>query len=48
MSQKHIDESMVLPGIADAIYRRFFKAAILTMFTFGCVLQAVHITPQTP
>ena len=31
------------PGGADAIYRRFFKAAILTMFTFGCVLGGVNL-----
>src|SRR5215831_3190257 len=31
------------PGAADAIYRRFFKAAILTMFTFGCVLGGVNL-----
>src|SRR5215471_6348397 len=31
------------PGGADAIYRRFFKAAILTMFTFGCVMGGVNL-----
>jgi hypothetical protein len=31
------------PGPADTIYRRFFKAAILTMFTFGCVMGGVNL-----
>jgi hypothetical protein len=31
------------PGPADTIYRRFFKAAILTMFTFGCVLGGINL-----
>ena len=31
------------PGRADTIYRRFFKAAILTMFTFGCVMGGVNL-----
>jgi hypothetical protein len=31
------------PGPADVIYRRFFKAAILTMFTFGCVMGGVNL-----
>jgi hypothetical protein len=31
------------PGSADTIYQRFFKAAILTMFTFGCVLGGVNL-----
>jgi hypothetical protein len=30
------------PGPADTIYQRFFKAAIVTMFTFGCVLRGVN------
>ena len=30
-------------GPADVIYRRFFKAAILTMFTFGCVMGGVNL-----
>src|SRR6266568_6013434 len=31
------------PGPADTIYQRFFKAAILTMFTFGCVMGGVNL-----
>src|SRR5215467_1563886 len=31
------------PGPADTIYRRFFKAGIATMFTFGCVLGAINL-----
>lgn len=31
------------PGPADVIYRRFFRAGILTMFTFGCVLGAINL-----
>jgi hypothetical protein len=31
------------PGPADVIYRRFFRAGILTMFTFGCVLGAMNL-----
>ena len=31
------------PGPADLIYRRFFRAGILTMFTFGCVLGALNL-----
>jgi uncharacterized protein involved in response to NO len=31
------------PGPADTIYRRFFKAAILAMFTFGCVMGGVNL-----
>ena len=31
------------PGPADAIYRRFFKAGIATMFTFGCVLGGINL-----
>src|SRR6516225_7942645 len=31
------------PGPADVIYRRFFKAAILTMFTFGCVMGGINL-----
>jgi len=31
------------PGSADTIYRRFFRAAILTMFTFGCVLGGINL-----
>jgi hypothetical protein len=31
------------PGPADIIYRRFFKAAILTMFTFGCVMGGINL-----
>jgi hypothetical protein len=31
------------PGPADTIYRRFFKAAIVTMFTFGCVMGGVNL-----
>ena len=33
----------VAPGPADTIYRRFFKAAILTMFTFGCVMGGINL-----
>ena len=32
-----------IPGPADTIYQRFFKAAILTMFTFGCVMGGVTL-----
>jgi uncharacterized protein involved in response to NO len=32
-----------VPGPADTIYRRFFKAAILTMFTFGCVMGGINL-----
>src|SRR5262249_53449623 len=31
------------PAPADVISRRFFKAAILTMFTFGCVMGGVNL-----
>lgn len=31
------------PGPADVIYRLFFKAGILTMFTFGCVLGGINL-----
>ncbi|HEY7388783.1 MAG TPA: DUF1858 domain-containing protein [Bryobacteraceae bacterium] len=31
------------PGPGDLIYRRFFRAGILTMFTFGCMLGAVNL-----
>jgi hypothetical protein len=31
------------PGPGDTIYRRFFRAAILTMFTFGCVLGGINL-----
>ncbi|HYM12756.1 MAG TPA: DUF1858 domain-containing protein [Bryobacterales bacterium] len=31
------------PGPADTIYRGFFQAAILTMFTFGCVLGGINL-----
>jgi hypothetical protein len=31
------------PGPADTIYRRFFKAGIATMFTFGCVLGGISL-----
>jgi len=31
------------PGPGDLIYRRFFRAGILTMFTFGCVLGAINL-----
>jgi hypothetical protein len=31
------------PGPANVIYRRFFKAAILTMFTFGCVMGGINL-----
>src|SRR5438093_5841503 len=31
------------PGPADTIYQRFFKAAIVTMFTFGCVMGGVNL-----
>ncbi|MBI3668085.1 MAG: DUF1858 domain-containing protein [Acidobacteria bacterium] len=31
------------PGPADVIYRGFFKAAIITMFTFGCVLGGINL-----
>src|SRR5262245_11394893 len=32
-----------IPVPAATIYQRFFKAAILTMFTFGCVLGGVNL-----
>jgi hypothetical protein len=31
------------PGPADTIYQRFFKAAIVTMFSFGCVLGGINL-----
>jgi hypothetical protein len=31
------------PGPGDLIYRRFFRAGILTMFTFGCMLGAINL-----
>ena len=31
------------PGAGDVIYRRFFRAGILTMFTFGCMLGAINL-----
>lgn len=31
------------PGPGDVIYRRFFRAGILTMFTFGCVLGGINL-----
>jgi hypothetical protein len=31
------------PGPGDVIYRRFFRAGIVTMLTFGCVLGAVNL-----
>lgn len=31
------------PGPGDTIYRGFFRAAILTMFTFGCVLGGINL-----
>jgi hypothetical protein len=31
------------PGPGDVIYRRFFRAGILVMFTFGCVLGAINL-----
>ena len=31
------------PGPADVIYRRFFKAAIIVMFTFGCVFGGINL-----
>src|SRR5689334_3833912 len=31
------------PGPGDVIYRRFFRAGILTMFSFGCVLGAINL-----
>ena len=37
------DRPQFAPGAADTIYRRFFKAAILTMFTFGCVMGGVNL-----
>jgi hypothetical protein len=37
------DRPQFAPGPADTIYRSFFKAAILTMFTFGCVMGAVNL-----
>jgi NnrS protein/Domain of unknown function (DUF1858) len=37
------DRPRFAPGPADTIYRRFFKAAILTMFTFGCVMGGVNL-----
>ncbi len=32
-----------IPGPADTIYQRFFKAAIVTMFSFGCVLGGINL-----
>jgi len=37
------DRPQFAPGAADTIYRRFFKAGILTMFTFGCVMGGVNL-----
>jgi hypothetical protein len=37
------DQPRFAPGPADTIYRRFFKAAIVTMFTFGCVMGGVNL-----
>jgi uncharacterized protein DUF1858/NnrS protein len=37
------ERSQFKPGPADTIYQRFFKAAILTMFTFGCVMGGVNL-----
>src|SRR5215469_4947269 len=37
------DRPRFAPGPADTIYRRFFKAAILTMFTFGCVMGGINL-----
>ena len=37
------DRPRFAPGPADTIYQRFFKAAILTMFTFGCVMGGVNL-----
>ncbi len=31
------------PGPADLIYRRFFRAGIVTMFSFGCMLGAINL-----
>lgn len=31
------------PGPGDVIYRRFFRAGILVMFSFGCVLGAINL-----
>jgi len=31
------------PGPGDVIYRRFFRAGILIMFTFGCVLGGINL-----
>lgn len=31
------------PGPADVIYRPFFKAAIIVMFTFGCVFGGINL-----
>src|SRR6266540_4738367 len=31
------------PGPGDLIYRRFFRAGIVTMFTFGCVLGGINL-----
>jgi len=31
------------PGPGDVIYRRFFQAAIIVMFTFGCVFGGVNL-----
>ena len=39
----HPGRPMFNPGPADTIYQRFFKAAILTMFTFGCVMGGVNL-----
>ncbi len=36
-------ELVYAPGPADVIYRRFFKAAIVVMFTFGCVFGGVNL-----
>ena len=37
------DRPSFVAGPADTIYRRFFKAAILTMFTFGCVMGGINL-----
>jgi hypothetical protein len=41
--EPHPGRPMFNPGPADTIYQRFFKAAILTMFTFGCVMGGVNL-----
>ena len=45
VNEDHSDPSELeyRPGLADAIYRPFFKAGIVVMFTAGCVLGGVNL-----